>query len=331
MGSRTYTIERAEELLARRELRLALAAFDRAEAAGAEPARCAGGRWHCYMLLGQYERAWCESDAIRSSGAPDEHRVWDGTPLRGGERVLVRSVHGYGDAVQMLRFAPRLGAGCVTVQAAPAVCDLLRMLPGVDRVVPWGEEPEYDVQLEVNELAYLVRAAVTDLCQGVPYLKVSPTQLGRKRLPRVGLVWTGSSWNPARSLPFACLQPLLDAGEGVVDFWSLQAEENNGDWRERAAARGSACLTAGEHSPLALAEAIAAMDSIITVDTFAAHLAGAMGKPVAVLLEREADWRWMVKGENSPWYPSMRLLRQVHGGDWSAPLEGVVAMVRGMV
>ena len=97
----------AETLLAARRLPDALEAFRRAEAAGADADRCAAGRWLAHILVGDFENAWRESDCIRKRGKPDPHRFWQGEDLN-GKRVIVRCLHGYGDAVQFLRYAPLL-------------------------------------------------------------------------------------------------------------------------------------------------------------------------------------------------------------------------------
>ncbi len=108
-GALEEQIALAEGLLNQRRIREALSAFDVAEAMGADPDGCSAARWMGAMLLGDFEAAWRENDAIRRRGGPDPHRFWMGEEIR-GRRVMVRCLHGFGDAIQFLRFLPRLRA-----------------------------------------------------------------------------------------------------------------------------------------------------------------------------------------------------------------------------
>ena len=298
-----------------------------AECAGASPDECAGARWFLAMLRGDMEAAWCASDVIRARGALDPHRFWNGEPLA-GQRVMVRCLRGFGDAVQMLRLLPLLRerAGYVIVQAAPELLPLVGCLSGADEVISWAGsapetmEPAWDVQVELMELPYVLRVQAGQLPIATQYLRL-PAETseraaswlaadGAKQRVRVGLVWAAGSWNPSRSVPVTYFSELLRrARETGVDFWSLQGPHASG---EAADLFASGLLRDGSRATtgvLALAAMIAEMDLVITVDTLAAHIAGALGVPVWVLLEARADWRWMHDRDDSPWYPSMRLFR----------------------
>ncbi len=329
----------AEALLTRRELRRALLAFDEAERTGAAPDRCSAGRWMVWMLCGEYRSAWRESDRIRQLAVPDPHRFWLGEPIA-GRRLVVRALHGYGDAVQMLRYAPALGALAseVTYEVAPDLVELARCFNGVradtetDRpareVITWGEDapatpPEFDVQVEVMELPYLFRTSMPELPLAERYLRLpaealahAATGIGpRAGKPRVGLVSASSDWDPLRTIPAAALDGLLRV---PADWWSMDREAGlRGDPRLRHVRE-----ELGD-GVLALAAAIATLDLVITVDTLAAHLAGALGRPVFLLLQHAADWRWMTARDDSPWYPGMKLFRQSTPGDWDSVLTAV--------
>ena len=134
-------------------------------------------------------------------------------------------------------------------------------------------------------------------------------------------MWTGSSYDPARSLIVDELRSLL--ANHAFEFWSLQAPENNRDWQRFTQQHGWGPRTFypanGKHAGIADMAAFASnMDLVITIDTLAAHLAGSLGVPTWLLLKREADWRWMLDRDDSPWYPGMRLVRQAKPGDWQA-------------
>ena len=134
--------------------------------------------------------------------------------------------------------------------------------------------------------------------------------------PRAGLVWAAGEWNPGRSVPLPLLQPLLESPG--CEFWSLQ-----GGSAARQLPHNLRDANICGEGILALAAAISQLDLVITVDTLAAHLAGALGKPVWLLLAQNADWRWMTGRSDSPWYPSMRLFRQTSPGNWESPLGSI--------
>lgn len=330
-------ILRAEAALAGEDASAALLLLDQAEAAGVEADRCAGNRWLAHMLRGDLTAAWRESDAIRRRGAPDPHRFWMGEELR-GKRVILRSLHGFGDAVQMFRFLPRLRSQveALMVEVPPRLVELAPCFEGMGEVITWGEgapaqPPAWDVQMEVMELPYVLRVSSADLEPKQGYLRLPETLLAAttermkpKRQPRVGVVWTAGHWNPSRSVPFTALEPLVQVRG--VEFWSLEGrgERHAGvklpsGWRD-AYACGDGIL--------ALAAVVAQMDLVITVDTLAAHLAGALGVPCWVLLQERADWRWMCGREDSPWYSSLRLWRQRAGEGWGGLLARVAREFR---
>lgn len=326
------TVARAEQLLELRELVLAFSLFNRAEAEGCDPERCAAGRWMIFMLSGDYTAAWLESDAIRARCRPDVHRFWQGEDLH-GKRVLVRCLHGFGDSVQMLRFVPalkELGVVRVIVECAPHAVELVKCLPGTAEVITWGAHaplvaPEFDVQVEVMELPYIVRATVSTLPSAAGMLRLPidvlqqashavHTQSSR---PRVGLVWSAGEWNPARSVPLELLTPILHNSN--IEFWNLQGGSMRNDWDRLPAAPNLRDLTEFTDAGLVrLSALIAHLDLVITVDTLAAHLAGTLNVPCFLLLQHAADWRWMIDRADSPWYPSLRLFRQPRPGDWQS-------------
>lgn len=315
-------IARAECLLEERQLRAAIATFDEAETRGADPDGCCAARWLASMLQGDFQAAWAQSDVIRQRGGDDPSRFWMGEDLQ-GKRVIARCLHGFGDAIQFLRYLPRLRALAseVIVEVPPRMLELAPMLDGVGELITWGAErlapePQWDVQVEVMELPYLFRTQLAELPIAVNYLR-PPTAdvdeatacMGRCRETlRLGLVWSAGEWNTTRSIPISCLEPLLRVSG--AEFWSLQggaAASEAQPWIDAGLMRDAAICGGGQR---ALAAVVANLDLVITVDTLAAHLAGAMGRPVWVLLQHAADWRWMTDRSDSPWYPRMRLFRQ---------------------
>ncbi len=336
-------IEAAETALAAEDLAATVRLADLAERAGAERDRCAANRWLAHMMGGNFEAAWLESDAIRERGGADPHRFWNGEELR-GKRVILRSLHGFGDAVQMFRFLPRLRniVSHLIVEVPPRLVELAPCFEGMGEVITWGkdaprETPAWDAQVEVMELPYLLRVRSEALQPREGYLRLpenlraeaaSLVQGGRKAGDggsRVGVVWTAGHWNATRSIPFHLVEALAEV-KGPV-FWSLEG---------RSGREGGGVLPPGWRDVyefgdglLRLAAVVEQMDLLITVDTLAAHLAGALGVPCWLLLQHRADWRWMSGREESPWYPSLRLWRQGSAGDWAGLMERVSVALHG--
>lgn len=328
MSSASNHLARADLLLKRRLLPEALACFHRAERTGANPDCCSAGRWMTFALQGDLAAAWQECDAMHRRDAPDPNRFWLGEDLC-GKRVILRCLHGLGDTVQFLRYAPLLRSRCaqLIVECPPPMVDLVRCLHGIDEVISWGENapatpPAWDVQIEVMELPYLFRTTLADLPIATDYLSLPQTELSRAvcalgdySQPRVGVVWSSGEWNLERSFPFKLLTPLLSRTD--CQFWNLQGGHVRVQWHNLPHAphlRDTASLD--DTGVIPLAAVIAQLDLVITVDTLAAHLAGALNVPCWLLLQYAADWRWLVCRNDSPWYPSLRLFRQLTPGDW---------------
>jgi hypothetical protein len=329
-GERLYI--RARQQLQRMRVREALRLFERAEQAHYDPDDCAAGRWDCHMLLGDFESAWRESGLIAARGNPDPHRFWDGRPFA-DRRVLIRCLHGLGDTIQFIRYAPliREQARSLTIEAQPTLKSLLEQAHFADQVITWGEpEPDWDQQIEVNELPRVFRTTVQSVPHHIPYLTVPGdhrVDVNRNRQLRIGLVWGTSSYNPERSMQFKEMAKLL-AIPGA-SFFSLQAGPHKAElepWSSRVVNlyNGSLCV-------LPIAQTLMSLNLVITVDTMMAHLAGGMGRPVWTLLPYRCDWRWMIKRQDSPWYPTMRLFRQKRSGDWRSVIQQVELELRMLI
>jgi hypothetical protein len=335
MNGMLDTLTRAERLLEQRGLAQAISLFHRAEAEGHDPDRCAAGRWMAAMLAGDFAAAWDESAAIRRRGSPDSNRFWQGEDWY-GKRVILRCLHGLGDTVQFLRYVPRVRdrAARLIVECAPRAIELVRCLPGIEDVITWGPEapstpPVWDVQLETLELPCIFRSTCADLPITTNYLRLPPAELEDAAHvlascggPHVGVVWSSGEWNPSRSLPLQLLWPLLAHRE--CQFWNLQGGWVRREWQSLPVwrhLRDTPMLA--DAGVIPMAAVISHLDLVITVDTLAAHLAGALGIPCFLLLQYAADWRWMIDRNDSPWYPSLRLFRQPAPGDWN----GAVAQV----
>jgi hypothetical protein len=319
-----------------RELRDALALFNAAERAGFNADECGGGRWFCRMLAGDFEEAWRESDRIAVRGAPDSNKLWSGRPLE-GKNVIVRCLHGLGDAIQFIRFAVPLKARVdrLFVEVPGCLVRLFQTIPEIDQVFSWDDphpvQPDWDEHIEVMELPRYFRVTAETLPSKVPY--VFPPDGGRipereTALPvKVGVAWSASDWNPSRSLPLpALLSVLSTAGCQFVSLQKGIVEEDgmNGVPLELRPHH----LISETDDVQATASFVKQVDLVIAVDTMVAHLAGALGKPVWLMLEKRADWRWMMERTDSPWYPTLRIFRQTTDGCWGDTGERIAAALR---
>lgn len=284
--------------------------------------------WMHHMLRGEFEEAWKFSDQVLKSraGKPCWHLprhlqyVWDGSSLE-GKKVLVRCYHGLGDTIQFIRFAPLIKAIAtkVIVWAQPPLIQLLESAEGIDQLLPLHDgmpEVEYDVDVEVMELSHIFRTTVATLPSKIPYLHVEPKPLSSNNQNlSVGLVWRAGDWDQRRNIPFSLLAPLAQI-EGV-QLYILQAGAASAGWQQGIG------IHPGEFSLYNYARVVSGLDLLISVDSMPVHLAGALGVPVWNLLHAEADWRWMEKRLDSPWYPTMRIFRQQHQGNWEPVINQV--------
>jgi hypothetical protein len=282
--------------------------------------------WTLHMRRGEFEAAWQISDAVlrARAGVPCSHLprhfqyFWDGQPLD-DKRVLVRCYHGLGDTLQFIRYAPLLKSRAreVIVWTQPKLIPLLHTVSGIDRLLPLHEgdpDVEFDVSVELMELPHVFRTTVETIPAEVPYLHLTPASLPRGANLAVGLNWAGGDWNENRSIPFAALQSLI--GIRGIDWYVFQRGKDLDHWPKKLGT-----ISAGELRDEA--KLLAALDLMISVDTMTAHLAGALGVPVWTLLPKDADWRWMEKRDDSPWYPTMRLFRQERDNDWTTVIANV--------
>ena len=254
------------------------------------------------LALGRFEEGWREYEWRAAAGitAPSlrDEPLWQGEPLE-GKSILLETEQGLGDTIQFLRYAPWLEK-----QGARVFVDCqLRLRPLCRRWIAQAAI-DYDYRVPLMSLPPITNGVIPD---SGPYLEVSPTDLGTGF--KVGLCGAGNPANPNdrfRSIPAHLLEPLRQVS-GVR--W-IGLEQKPGESIEQFASK------------------LRSLDLVITVDTLAAHLAGALGRPVWTLLNFAPDWRWLEKGDSTAWYPTMRLFRQPRAGDWQSVVSEVAATLR---
>jgi len=259
---------------------------------------------------------------------------WDGSPLH-GRSILVFGEQGLGDVIQFSRYIPLVAerGGKVILEIDPPLIPLFTNFPGVSRVIAKsGEPPLTDVYVQMISLPYLFGTSMDTVPASIPYIvpdaaKLADWQqlLAEVNVCRIGLVWRGNPRNPVdleRSCPLAMFSPL--AGLAGVRFFSLQVGSGTAEIGLLAGGLDLVDHTARLKDLSDTAAFIANLDLVICVDTAVAHLAGAMGKPVWIMLSTAADWRWISGMHETPWYPTARLFWQERSDDWI----GTIAQVK---
>jgi tetratricopeptide (TPR) repeat protein len=285
------------------------------------------------LLLGRFEEGW-KGHEWRFRQKDTTPRVfsqpmWDGSPL-GGRRILLHAEQGLGDTLQFVRYAPLVQkrGGFVILECQQPLLRLLGGLRGVDQLTPKGSPlPGFDCHAPLLSLPGVFQTTLETIPAEVPYIhvgspeverwrKIISARVGSKPGLKVGLTWAGNPRHKNdhnRSLPPRELSVL--AGLERILFFGLQ----------KGAAKAPDLETIDLLEPssdfLDTAAILLNLDLLISVDTSVAHLAGALGKPVWTLLPFAPDWRWLTGRAGSPWYPSMKLYRQLRRKDWTAALE----------
>lgn len=271
--------------------------------------------------------------------------LWNGMRLP-EQRILLVGDQGYGDTLQFARYIPLVAERCkeVVVGCSPDLLPLLRSIRGVGTLhTRWNEIPRHTAYSLMSSLPGILGTTPETIPSEVPYLRLDPALVqdwaGRlkERLEdgrledgrlRVGLVWAGRPTHPndaRRSMRLADLVPLTRVES--IRLVSLQKVVPARDTEARAAMPDLIDVSQALTDFAQTAAAIVNLDLVVTVDSAVAHLAGALGKPVWVMLPRPSDWRWLLDRTDSPWYPTMRLIRQPHPGDWG----NVVSEVAGLL
>jgi hypothetical protein len=290
------------------------------------------------LLLGEFERGWREYRYRYSlpHSVSIERKVqaprWNGQPIP-GKTLLIHDEQGYGDTFQFMRmvaWAKARSGARVVLEVTPEVLPLARRTAGFDEITVRGSlPPAFDLHCEMMSLPMAMGLALGDLPGQVPYLSADPQRLAKwqQRLadlprPLVALAWAGrpTHLNDAnRSMTLAQLAPLAQPG---VTFLSIQKGPAEDQVDTPPAGMSLVSLSSEIHDFEDTAAILSIADLLISVDSSPVHLAGALGRPVWVMLPFVPDWRWLLNRTDTPWYPQTRLFRQAAPGDW----EGMMAM-----
>lgn len=302
----------------------------------------AAAHWNladCRLLLGDFERGWKEYEwrwklKDRQAAQRDfPQPLWLGSPEVKGQTILLHSEMGLGDTLLFCRYAKKVAAlgATVLLEVQPPLLPLLANLEGATRVLARGGPlPAFDCQCPLMSLPLAFKTDLQTIPTDVPYVRSDPVRvaawknrLGEATKPRVGLAWSGSVAlrNDKRSMALAEALPLVG---NRAQWVSLQKEVRNADAALLASRTDILHFGADLTDFADTAALIELLDLVVTVDTSVANLAGAMGKPVWIMLPfNPHDWRWLLDREDSPWYPTARLFRQSSPGDWRSVVRRV--------
>jgi tetratricopeptide (TPR) repeat protein len=325
----------------------AVQSFDRALAIKPQDSSLQWGKARALLSLGDFRNGWplyesrLQLEHLRPLQRHTDLQRWQGWESIEGRTLLVYAEQGLGDTVQFFRYVPLLEArgAKVIFETQPALQTLLQTAPTRARILPFGAPlPPFDLATPLLSLPGLLGTELDSIPGGVPYITAEPARTAswKERLAalpgrKLGLTWQGHIETEkhggyiGRSFGLAAAAPL--AAIPGVTLISLQKGEASG--QRSQVAFGSKVLELTDPGEMGAAELLdtaallSALDLVVTTDTFTAHLAGALGIPVWVVLSYSPDWRWLTEREDSPWYPTMRLFRQRTAGDWSEVFDRV--------
>lgn len=307
---------------------------------------------HAYLAAGDFKRAWPQHDKFlrRTDRYTLALKDWLLANSIAGKRIVIRQEGGLGDMIQWISCAKDLHAmGATVLVCAPSsLVPLLSLCPYLDRVINVNDKPvkipPFDAQITVMSLPCVLELTESRMAQYVPFLKADTelVQFWKDRLGKgfnVGLCWQADVHNDISRLAIArrgiSLATLarLSSLDGI-NFYSLQKKdglEQLNDSIPMVVHTFGQDFDESHGAFMDTAAVMCSLDLIITVDTAVAHLAGALGRPVWLLLPYQTDWRWIIGREDSPWYPSMKIFKQSKPFDWEEVIEKVLYALQDLI
>ncbi len=318
------------------EVDRALEMFERAVALQPELPRAHLSMAHALLMKGDYHAGWVEYEwRYRLKTTQDllpkfKQPMWNGMELR-SSTLLVICEQGYGDCFQYARYL-KLAKGRVKnliVGASTELKPLIERIVGPGGVYDrWEKLPPFHYQITLSSMPFVFGTTVADIPAEVPYLKVDPVKVEAWRVrlapfaqerKTVGLVWHGrptNAINAVRSVPLGVLTPILECDDyAVVSLQVGAGSEQLAQHPGKSRVFNAAPLIKDFDDTAAL---MSLLDRVVTIETASAHLAGALGRRTLVMLPKVADWRWLEGRSDSPWYPTLELIRPKDGGPETA-------------
>lgn len=281
-----------------------------------------------HLLKGNLMRGWREMEwrwkipVFANTTLPTPR--WKGEQING--TILLLSEQGLGDSVHFVRYADQVAKRCdrVVIFCPPPLARLMKTTPGVDDVVTWNEPiPENAAYAPMMSLPYIFKTELDTIPANVPYLSADPEdvknwaeKLSTLPGPKIGLVWTGNPKNLRERMRAIPSDAVMELVKGCKASFVCMAKDRPTDieiWPENLHHFGSDFTDVFDAAAL-----VENLDLVLSIDTLMTHLAGAMNKELWILLAPAADWRYLLDHEDSPWYPSARILRRTQDENWFA-------------
>jgi tetratricopeptide (TPR) repeat protein len=299
-----------------------------------------------HLTLGDFESGWkayewrWKTNAFAGKRRSFRQPQWHGNSPLAGKTILLHAEQGFGDTIQFIRYAPLLSKSGARVicEVQPELMSLLADIEGIEIVAKGNALPQFDLHCPLMSLPLGFGTELATIPSQVPYLAARATCVARWRDRlgegglRAGFVWSGSPAhkNDAnRSIPLAQFGHLL--ASLPFTCFSLQREMREAD-REALQRQPNLVDLGPELSDFSdTAAVISLLDVVVSVDTAVAHLAGALGRPVVILLPHAADFRWLRGSSETPWYPTAKLLRQPAFGDWDSVISDLAEELNGRI
>ncbi|MBF0138671.1 MAG: glycosyltransferase family protein [Magnetococcales bacterium] len=277
------------------------------------------------LMVGDYREGWLENEwrwqtrHYQSVSKIFPHPLWQGESLQ-GRRILLLQEQGFGDGIQMIRYAALLAGmgGTVLVVCDQPLLRLFATMPAVQGVALFDDPPPTaDYCCPMMSLPKLCDTRLETIPSVVPYLFPLPNHHLPKvweahKRPVVGLIWRGKT---RHQLTLNLLKPLLSVQ--TVSFLSLQKDARTEELTGLPILDTQSLLTDFAVTATLMVE----LDLIISIDSATAHLAGALGKPVWILVSHASEWRWLAEGIQAPWYPTAMLYRQTKPDSWCETID----------
>jgi tetratricopeptide (TPR) repeat protein len=287
----------------------------------------------CRLLMGDFDRGWAKFQLRRKRKLAQPE--WLGSYEIRGKVILLHAEESLGDTIQFCRYVPLVAerAARVILEVQAPLHGLMSTLPVAAQIVSRSDRPpEFDVHCPLHSLPLAFGTRLETIPVPTPYLRATSgamtnwnARLGRRDRPRIGLAWSGNPENNIDHKRSMTLSSLLSLFNINATFVSLQKNVRAGD-----AAVLKACSELHHFGDelkdfFDTAALISTLDLVISVDTSVAHLAGALAKPVWIMLPFVPDWRWLLDRDDSPWYPTARLFRQDNSRAWDSVIPRVHA------
>src|SRR5215469_965735 len=325
----------------------ALAAYAKAQALKPGWAEAQCNEAIVRLVLGDTDYGWkkfeCRWDTklLRGLKRNFTQRLWLGDSDIKNKIILIHAEQGLGDTIMGCRYVPMLASlgAKVIAEVQPPLKSLLKNLEGVSMLIGKGETiPRFDVQCPIMSLPLAFKTTVETIPAKVPYLAASNdvVEKWRSKLAgaeiKVGIAWAGNPNHPGdldRSIPLKNILPIV--GLKGARYFSLQKDLRDDD-REMLDANSQIVRLDQEMNDFEDTAAIMmSLDLVISCDTSIVHLAGALSRPIWVLLPFDPDWRWLLNRNDSPWYPTARVFRQLNAGEWSTVADDVCVELQKLV